>query len=126
MKQTLLKAAVVLAAVLFVGMLPSVGAADYAGYRALDQGQPVSFDGKTVKRDGKTFTLGENTLFLDYRLEREQLADNPYAFNNLKAAAAKLKHGTNGKAHAAAHRARVYGVDDPDDPAIRTGETVAQ
>ena len=49
MKQTLRRAAVVLVAALLVGMLSSVGAADYAGYTALDQSQPVSFDGKTVK-----------------------------------------------------------------------------
>ena len=71
MKKTLRKAfAVVLAVSLFVGTISRAGAADYVGYSALDQSQPVSFDGKTVKWNGKTFTLDENTLFLDYRLDR--------------------------------------------------------
>ena len=72
MKKTLRKAfAVVLAVSLFVGMISRAGAADYAGYSALDQSQPVSFDGKTVKWNGKTFTLDENTVYLDYRLDRD-------------------------------------------------------
>jgi hypothetical protein len=89
MKKTLRKAfAVVLAVSLFVGMISRAGAADYVGYRALDQSQPVSFDGNTVKWNGKTFTLDENTIFLDSRLDRAKLAGNPHAFNNLKEAAA--------------------------------------
>ncbi|MSU50769.1 MAG: hypothetical protein EXS37_17065, partial [Opitutus sp.] len=83
-------AAIVSAASLFVGKVPIAGAADYVDYTALDQSQPVSFDGKTVKWNGKTFTLDENTLFLDYRLDRAKLAGNPYAFNNLKDAKAAL------------------------------------
>ena len=61
--------AVVLAVSLFVGMISRAGAADYVGYSALDQSQPVSFDGKTVKWNGKTFALDQNTIFLDSRLE---------------------------------------------------------
>jgi len=75
-------------------MIPRASAADYAGYTALDLSQPVSFDGATVKWSGKSFTLDENTLFLDYRLDRAKLAGNPYAFNNLKDAKAALKNGT--------------------------------
>ena len=114
-------AAIVSAVCLFVGMIPSAGAADYAGYSALDQSQPVSFDGKTVKWNGKTFTLDENTLFLDSRLQRAQLAGNPYAFNNLKDAKAALKNGTADKPMLLLTAPGVYWVDDPDDPAIRVG-----
>ena len=120
MKKTLRKAfAVVLAVSLFVGMISRAGAADYVGYSALDQSQPVSFDGKTVKWNGKTFTLDENTLFLDYRLDRAKLAGNPYAFNTLKDAAKALKNGTAEKPMMLLTAPGVYWVDDPDDPAIR-------
>ncbi len=121
MKKTLRKAfALVLVVGLFVGIIPSIGAADYAGYSALDQSQPVSFDGGTVKWNGKIFTLDANTLFLDYRLQRAQLAGNPYAFNNLKDAKAALKNGTAEKPMLLLTAPGVYWVDDPDDPAIRT------
>jgi hypothetical protein len=120
MKKKLRKAFdVVLAISLFVGMISRAGAADYVGYSALDQSQPVSFDGKTVKWNGKTFTLDENTLFLDYRLDRAKLADNPYAFNTLKDAAKALKNGTAEKPMLLLTAPGVYWVDDPDDPAIR-------
>ena len=111
----------VLAVSLFVGMIPRAGAADYAGYTALDQSQPVSFDGKTVNWSGKTFVLDENTLFLDYRLDRAKLTGNPYAFNNLKDAAKALKNGTAEKPMILLTAPGVYWVDDPDDPAIRVG-----
>lgn len=62
-----------------------------------DQSQSVSFDGKTVTGIGRTFVLGENTLFLDYGLERAQLAAHPYAFNNLKDAKGALRNGTADK-----------------------------
>ena len=120
MKKTLRKAfAVVLAVSQFVGMNSRAGAADYVGYSALDQNQPVSFDGATVKWNGKTFTLDENTLFLDYRLDRAKLAGNPYAFNTLKDAAKALKNGTAEKPMLLLTAPGVYWVDDPDDPAIR-------
>ncbi|MEO7415383.1 MAG: hypothetical protein ABIZ81_18715 [Opitutaceae bacterium] len=112
-------AAIFSAQCLFTGMIPSAVAAEYTAYSALDQSQPVSFDGKTVKWNGKTFTLDENTLFLDYRLQAAQLTGNPYAFNKLKDAAAKLKHGTAAKPMMLLTAPGVYWVDDPDDPAIR-------
>ncbi len=123
---------VVLAACVLVAMIPRARAADYSGYTALDPSQPVSFDGTTVKWNGKTFVLDENTLFLDYRLDRAKLAGNPYAFNNLKDAVAKLKNGTAEKPMLLLTAPGVYWVDDPDDPVIRgtngtttTGMTIA-
>lgn len=109
----------VLAVGLLVGMTSWVSAADYAGYSPLDASQPISFDGKTVNWNGKTFTLDQNTLFLDSRLDREKLAGNAYAFNNLKEAAAALKSGTPQKPMMLLAAPGVYWVDDPDDPAIR-------
>jgi hypothetical protein len=111
--------AVVLAVSLFVGIIPSAGAADYVDYSALDPSEPVSFDGKTVKWNGRTFVLDANTLFLDYRLQTAQLAGNPYAFNTLKDAAKALKDGTAEKPMMLLTAPGVYWVDDPDDPAIR-------
>jgi VCBS repeat-containing protein len=122
MKRILRGAAVIiLTGGLWIGMLPGVGAAEYAGYRALDPSQPVSFDGTTVKWNGRTFVLDDNTLFLDYRLERAQLVGHPHAFNNLKDAVAKLKHGTAEKPMLLLTAPGVYWVDDPDDSVIRRG-----
>ena len=122
MKNTLHKGfAIVLAVSLFAAMLSKARAADYVGYKALDQKQPVSFDGKTVKWNGKTFTLDDNTIFLDSRLDRAQLAGNSYAFNTLKDAAAALKNGTANKPMLLLTAPGVYWVDNPDDPAIRSG-----
>ena len=122
MKKTLPRVfAVALTVSLFGAMIPRASAAAYAGYSALDQSQPVSFDGETVKWNGKTFVLDANTLFLDYRLDRQQLAGNPYAFNNLKDAAAALKNGTAEKPMRLLTAPGVYWVDDPDDPTIRVG-----
>src|SRR5690349_19425671 len=121
MKRIVRKAAVILATGLFLAMLPAAAAASYVGYVSVDPNQPISFDGFTVKWNGRTFALDENTFFLDYRLERAQLANHPHAFNNLKDAVAKLKNGTAEKPMLLLTAPGVYWVDDPDDPAIRTG-----
>ena len=118
-------AALALAVSLFAGIISQASAADYAGYAALDQSQPVSFDGNTVTWNGKTFTLDDHTVFLDYRLKREQLAGNPHAFNNLGDAAKALKSGTAEKPMLLLTAPGVYWVDDPDDPAIRGAGTGA-
>src|SRR4051812_26872578 len=56
MKTTPLHAlAAVLVASLFAAIPITVHAAAYAGYTALDASQPVSFDGSTVKWNGRTF-----------------------------------------------------------------------
>jgi hypothetical protein len=116
-----LGAALVASACVLVGTTPARAATAYAGYTALDPSQPVSFDGQTVTWNGKTFTLDEHTLFLDQRLQREHLAGNPHAFNTLKDAVKALQHGTAEKPMRLLIAPGVYWVDDPDDPAIRTG-----
>jgi len=122
MKTTLRKAfSIVLAVSLFAAMHSKARAADYVGYKALDQKQPVAFDGKTVQWNGKTFTLDQNTIFLDSRLEKAKLAGNSHAFNNLKDAVAAMKNGTAAKPMLLLTAPGVYWVDNPDDPAIRGG-----
>jgi hypothetical protein len=113
------KTIVLLAASLLVGMSRGADAADYAGYTALDPSQPVSFDGNTVKWNGKTFTLDDNTIFLDSRLDAAKLAGNPHAFNNLQDAAKALKNGTAAKPMMLLTAPGVYWVDNPDEPTIR-------
>jgi hypothetical protein len=113
---------IVLVAGLLVGMIGRTSAAAYVGYTALDPSRPVSFDGKTVSWNGKTFTLSPNTIFLDSRLDRAQLAANPHAFNNLKDAVAALQSGTAEKPMMLLTAPGVYWVDDPNDPAIRGGD----
>lgn len=103
-----------------IGLISSARAAEYAGYSALDPSQPILFDGATVKWGGKTFVLDEYTIFLDSRLDKQKLAGNPYAFNNLQDASRALKNGTAQKPMMLLTAPGVYWVDNPDDPAIRT------
>jgi hypothetical protein len=91
----------------------------YTGYTPLDPADPVTFDGEIVTWGGKTFTLDENTIFLDYRLDDNQIADNPYAFNNVQDAATALTNGTAHTPMMLLTAPGVYWVDDPDDPEIR-------
>jgi len=96
-------------------------ASKYEGYVPLDPSEPIFFDGEQVEWNGKVFTLDENTLFLDYRLESEQIKNNPYAFNNIHDAVKALKNGTAQKPMLLLTAPGVYWVDDPDDPEIRMG-----
>ncbi len=91
----------------------------YATYTSLDKTEPITFDGEKVTWQGKSFTLDENTIFLDYRLEESQISNNPYAFNNIKDAVAALKNGTEDNPMMMLTAPGVYWVDDPDDPEIR-------
>jgi hypothetical protein len=79
---------------LFAVSAPVALAYAYTGYTPLDASSPIAFDGATVTWNGKTFTLDENTIYLDYRLDSAQIADHPYAFNNIQDAAAALRDGT--------------------------------
>lgn len=116
-----LRTAIISAVPMFLGGLAHAGAAEVAGYRSLDPGEPIVFDGQTVQWNGRTFVLDEHTLFLDSRLRRDQLAATPYAFNTLKAAVSALRPGTAEKPMLLLTAPGVYWVDDPDDPAIRRG-----
>lgn len=71
----------------------------YEGYwpLATNRAGYIGFDGSTVKWSGKTYALDENTYFLDYRLEEEQISENPYAFNDLRDALSALNDGTADK-----------------------------
>lgn len=71
----------------------------YEGYRPLGakRADYIGFDGRTVRWSGKTYVLDENTYFLDYRLEEEQISENPYAFNDLRDALSVLNDGTADK-----------------------------
>lgn len=114
----LLSALLVLAMVM--ALLPMTAfAATYTGYQSLDATEPITFDGESVTWNGITWTLGENTIFLDNRLDDAQIADNPYAFNDFADAAAALKDGTAAKPMILLTAPGVYWVDDPDDPAVR-------
>lgn len=99
-------------------------AEEYVGYESLDpaEGEEIVFDGKSVSWDGHTWTLGETCIFLDYRLDSEQIADHPYAFNDVTEALNYL-NGKNGTAEAPLMLLTapgVYWVDDPDGPIRNT------
>ena len=86
-------------AVLLAGGAALAEGAAYEGYAPLDPtpAEAIAFDGATVTWNGKTFTLDENTFFLDYRLDPAQIEGNPYAFNNVTDALAALRSGTADK-----------------------------
>jgi hypothetical protein len=91
MKKILFTLAVVLALSLITALMPVVSEEKaYTGYVSLDPAEPITFDGEKVTWGGKIFTLDVNTIFLDYRLDDSQIADNPHAFNNIQDAAAAI------------------------------------
>ncbi|XOV94124.1 MAG: hypothetical protein ACFHWX_05340 [Bacteroidota bacterium] len=91
----------------------------YNGYVSLDASEPINFNGSTVTWNGKTFKLDEHTIFLDYRLDEQQISNNPYAFNNIQDASKALTSGTEESPMVLLTAPGVYWVDDPDDPEIR-------
>jgi len=120
MKKILCTLAAVLALSLIATVMPiASGEKSYTGYTSLDPTESITFDGERVTWGGKTFTLDVNTIFLDYRLDDNQIAGNPYAFNNIQDAAAALISGTADKPMLLLTAPGVYWVDDPDDPEIR-------
>ena len=85
MKKILCTLAAVLALGLIAAVMPvSPEEYKYAGYASLNPADPIKFDGERVSWGGKTFALDENTIFLDYCLDDNQIADNPYVFNNVQ------------------------------------------
>ena len=72
---------------------------DGGNYKPLDKdpAEAITFDGKVVTWAGQSFTLDENTFFLDCRLEESAVAENPYAFREIRAALSALKDGTADK-----------------------------
>ncbi len=120
MKNILFTSSAVLAFSLIIAVMPIASVEQsYKGYTSLDPSEPITFDGKKVTWRGRTFTLDVHTIFLDYRLDDHQIADNPYAFNNIQNAAAVLTSGTADKPMLLLTAPGVYWVDDPDDPEIR-------
>jgi hypothetical protein len=120
MKKILSALAAVLALSLIAAVMPVASEKKaYTGYTSLDPAESIIFDGERVTWGGKTFTLDANTIFLDYRLDDNQIAGNPYAFNNIQEAAAVLASGTAGKPMMLLTAPGVYWVDDPDNPEIR-------
>jgi hypothetical protein len=57
--------------------IQTVAGVQYTGYMALDQTEPVTFDGEKVTWSGQTWELGDRTIFIDYRLNEAQIADHP-------------------------------------------------
>lgn len=120
MKKILSALAAVLALSLVAIKMPGASQdSAYSGYASLDPSESIAFDGTRVVWKGKTFILDANTIFLDYRLDARQIAHNPYAFNNIRDAAAALTSGTAAKPMLLLTAPGVYWVDNPDDARIR-------
>lgn len=96
-------------------------AIDKFSYESLDAGEEaIGFDGAKVTWKGKQWVLDEHTLFIDYRLDEQQLA-NPHVFNSFQAAkeAGAFISGTIDKRMTVLIAPGVYWIDDPDDGFIR-------
>ncbi|NOU98282.1 hypothetical protein GC093_34430 [Paenibacillus sp. LMG 31456] len=110
-------------------------------YASLDpnSAEAITFDGATVSWNGKTWTLGANTIFLDWRLTDAQLAaSNGHAFRSIQDAKwgttltmgtpettddvvipKGLVNGTEASRMTILTAPGVYWVDNPDDNNIR-------
>jgi hypothetical protein len=120
MKKILCTPAAFLALGLIAAVMPVTSdEKTYTDYTSLDPAESITFDGERVVWRGRTFTLDDNTIFLDYRLDATQIEDNPFAFNNIQDAAAALTSGTADKPMMLLTAPGVYWVDNPDDPEIR-------
>ncbi|MFH5183785.1 S-layer homology domain-containing protein [Paenibacillus sp. TAB 01] len=109
----------------------------FPSYASLDpnSAEAITFDGATVSWNGKTWTLGTNTIFLDWRLTDAQLAaSNGHAFRSLQDAKwgttltmgtpettddivipKGLVNGTDASRMTILTAPGVYWVDNPDD-----------
>ncbi|MCF0262034.1 MAG: hypothetical protein HUK23_03885, partial [Sphaerochaetaceae bacterium] len=112
----------VLSSVAFAQAITEVPEDAYRGYKSLDpaSSEKIYFDGYTVKWGGKTFSLDENTFFLDSRLEDSYVETNPYVFNDALKALEAVNSGTADKPMMLLVAPGVYWVDDPDSDVIRT------
>lgn len=94
-------------------------------YESLDDGsEKIHFDGTAVTWQGKQWVLDEHTVFIDYRLDEQQLT-NPHVFKSFQAAkqASAFISGTIDKRMTVLVAPGVYWIDDPDDGFIRPERT---
>lgn len=91
-----------------------------AGYKSLDQSDPVVFGGDYIIYQGKTIRLGPNNFFIDGQLSDQEISKYKYVFNSVNKAVPHLSNGTSESPMTLYIAPYVYWIDDPDDPAIRT------
>jgi hypothetical protein len=67
--------------------------------------------------------LGPKAFFIDGQFTDEKASKYPYVFNSINKAAEHLINGTEGSPMVLYIAPYVYWIDDPDDPAIRIGQS---
>lgn len=107
---------------MFIMTVLICSAQQYAGYKSLDNKNPIFFGGDHIVFQGKTIFLGPKAFFIDGQLTDEEAGKNPYVYNSVRKA---IDHATNGKEESPMVlylAPYVYWIDDPDDPAVRIGQ----
>jgi hypothetical protein len=92
------------------------------GYKPLDPGNPVVFNGDKIIYKGETIRLGPKAFFIDGQFSDEEALKYPFVFNSINKAAEHLTDGTEESPMVLYIAPYVYWIDDPDDPAIRVGK----
>lgn len=93
-----------------------------SAYKPFDPTDPVEMRGDTVWYAGRSFVPSAKAFFVDSRLSDDFCRSHPFTFNTFNDAAAALTDGTADNPMTVYIAPGVYWVDDPDDPAVRTGE----
>jgi len=91
-------------------------------YKSLDQDNPVTFGGDHIVYKGKKIALGPKSFFIDGQLSDGEVSLYPYVFNSINRAAEHLTDGTADSPMILHIAPWVYWIDDPDDPAVRSGQ----
>jgi hypothetical protein len=91
-------------------------------YQSLDASQPIVFGGDHIVYMGKKIVLGSNAFFVDGQLSHEITQQYPFVYNNINEAVKHLSQGTEETPVMLYLAPWVYWIDNPDDPAIRTGK----
>ncbi len=77
------------------------------------------WQGSTFKYKGETIQLDEKHLYIDGKLDEQQVQSNPYVFSSVNEALLHLTEGTEAAPMTLYIAPNVYWIDDPDDPAVR-------
>lgn len=90
-------------------------------YSPMESGSSLRFLGNAIVYKGDTIVLDETTIFLDGSLPDAVVASHPHVYNDFQKAAAHFVNGTTEKPMRVLIAPYVYWVDNPDNPAVKTG-----
>ncbi|MGI5847490.1 MAG: hypothetical protein ACOX5T_05660 [Candidatus Cryptobacteroides sp.] len=82
----------------------------------------AALQAQTIDYKGTSIELGPHAFFVDGSLTEAEAAASPYLFQTLNEAVLHLQDGTPSNPMRVYIAPWVYWIDDPDNPAVRTGE----